>query len=71
QQDHEQELTEARARLASHQSEAERKRHLSELRDRLVREWESVTFEVLQATIREVVDRVEVDGTDCRVFLRP
>jgi hypothetical protein len=71
QQEQEQELAAARVRLASHQSEAERKRHLSDLRDRLVREWDSVPFDALQAAIREVVDRVEVDGTECRVFLRP
>jgi DNA invertase Pin-like site-specific DNA recombinase len=71
QQEQEQELAAARVRLASHQSEGERKRHLSDLRDRLVREWDSVPFDALQAAIREVVDRVEVDGTECRVFLRP
>ncbi len=71
QQDLELELAASRARLASHQSDADRKRHLGELRTRLVREWDAIGFEGLQSAIREVVDRIEVDGSDCRMFLRP
>ena len=65
------ELSAARARLAAQQSEAERQRHLAEMRDRLARDWDSLEFAALQASVREVVDRVEVDAEDCRVFLRP
>lgn len=71
QHDLEGELSAARARLAAQQSEAERQRHLADLRDRLARDWDSLDFEGLQASVREVVDRVEVDAEDCRVFLRP
>jgi hypothetical protein len=69
-QDLEQELTSARERLHAQQSEAERRKHLEELRDRLAREWESLPFDALQSSLRDVVDRVEVDGDDTRVYLR-
>ncbi len=65
------ELAEARARLSAQQSEAERRRHLEEQRERLVRDWESLDVPALQAGLREVVDRIEVDGADFRLFLRP
>ena len=66
----ESELTEARARLAAQQSEADRRRHVEEARDRLIREWEALSFEDLQSTLRTVIDRVEVDGGEARLFLR-
>ena len=69
-QDLEAELSGARDRLHAQQSEAERRRHLEELRDRVLREWEQLSFEDLQAALREVVDRIEVEGEDLRVFLR-
>ena len=65
------ELTAARARLAAQQSEAERRRHLEETRLKLVRDWEALEFPALQAALREVVDRVEIDGDDAKLFLRP
>lgn len=69
-QDLQAELAAARERLHAQQTEAERGRHLDALRERAVREWEDLPFEGLQAILREVVDRVEVDGADLRVFLR-
>ncbi len=65
-----QELAETKARLAAHQTESERHRHIEELRLRLAREWESLEFEPLQAGLREVIDRIEVDGDEARLFLR-
>jgi site-specific DNA recombinase len=69
-QDLEAELASARERLHAQQSEAERRRHLEELRLRVVRDWEQLSLADLQAALREVVDRIEVDGGDLRVFLR-
>lgn len=67
----EQELVDARARVSAQQTEAERRRHLDEMRERLIEQWETFDFAGLQAALREVVDRVEVDGAECRVLLRP
>ena len=67
----EEELHGARARVAAQQSEAERRRHLDDVRERLISEWDAFPFAELQSAIREIIDRVEVDGTECRVFLRP
>ncbi len=70
QQELEDELAGNRARLAAHQTEAERQRHLEELRTRLVRDWETLEFDALQPALREVVDRIEVDGEEAALFLR-
>jgi len=59
-----------RARLAAQQSVAEHRQRVEDLRTRVVREWESLTFPELQAALRELVDRVEVDDAEIRVFLR-
>lgn len=64
------ELTVARERLQAQQSEAERRRHLQDVQKRLVREWEGMEFDELQSSLRELVDRAEVDGTDLKLFLR-
>jgi site-specific DNA recombinase len=64
------ELAAARERLRAQQTEAERRRHLDALRARVLAEWDQVPFEELQAALRELVDRVEVDGEELRVFLR-
>ena len=64
------ELASARQRVASAESEAERRRGVQEQRERLANDWEAMTFEELQAALREVVDRVEVDGDESRLFLR-
>lgn len=67
----EQQLSDARARLAAHQTEEERRRHIQEARDRLVKDWEALSFADLQSAIRQVVDRIEVDGAECRLYVRP
>ncbi len=64
------ELAEARTRMAASESEAERRRHISEQRQRLIDDWEALPFAALQRALREVVDRLEVDGPECRLFQR-
>ncbi len=64
------ELAAARARLLAQQSEAEQRAYLKALRDRIAAEWDALEFGQLQTGLRELVDRVEVDGPDVRVFLR-
>ena len=71
QEDLDAELTNARSRLAAHQTEEERRRHIEEARDRLVKDWEGLPFADLQAALRQVVDRLEVDGPEARLYLRP
>ncbi|MEX2081107.1 MAG: recombinase family protein, partial [Dehalococcoidia bacterium] len=70
-QDLEAELVAARSRAQAQQSEAERRKHQDEQRTKLQRQWDQLDFDALQSTLREVVDRVEVDASDVRVFLRP
>lgn len=70
QQDMEAELAAARLRLSAQQSEAEHERHLQELRERLVKEWDTLDFLQLQAYLRELVDRMEVDADESKVYLR-
>jgi hypothetical protein len=36
-----------------------------------VKDWESLSFEDLQSALRQVVDRLEVDGREARLYLRP
>ncbi len=64
------ELSGAKERLHAQQSEAERRKHLEALRDRLVQDWEGIAFETLQSGLRDVIDRIEVDGEELRVYLR-
>jgi len=33
--------------------------------------WDTLAFEELRERLREVVDRIEVDGAEMRLFLRP
>lgn len=61
----------AKARLRAHETEAERSRYLDELRKRLIANWENMEFNELQNALRDVIDRLEVDGAECRLFLRP
>jgi DNA invertase Pin-like site-specific DNA recombinase len=68
--DLEAELAAARDRLKAQQSEAERQKHLESLREKLVRDWAELPFEALQSALRDIVDRIEVDEDDVRVFLR-
>jgi DNA invertase Pin-like site-specific DNA recombinase len=71
QQDLESQLLETRSRLAAQRTEQERREHLDSLRERLASEWETLSFEELQAGLRELVDRIEVDGPEMKLFLRP
>jgi site-specific DNA recombinase len=64
------ELESARDRVAMAETEAERRRRLQEERERVLGEWESIPFGELQTALRELIDRVEVDGPECRLFLR-
>jgi DNA invertase Pin-like site-specific DNA recombinase len=64
------ELSAARARLQAQQSESEQRRYLAELRERVAGTWESFEFSELQNALRELLDRVEVDGPEVRVFTR-
>lgn len=64
------ELQQARERLAAQQSVAEQRRHLDELRERIVENWDSLEFAELQVGLRELLDRIEVDGDETRVYLR-
>ena len=65
------EAEEARARLALQASEAARREHLETARRRLLADWDALNDDERQSLLREVVDRVDVDGEDVRVFLRP
>ena len=67
----EDEMAAARLRLAVHQSEAERRKHLDEVRASLIRDWDELDFAARQAALREIVDRIEVDDAQARLFLRP
>ena len=62
-------LAAARERLAAHESEEERRRHLDALRRTVARDWEAMDFATLQSALRELVDRLEVDGDETRLFL--
>lgn len=64
------ELRKVRDRLAAQRDEAERRRRIEELRQRLATQWDRTPFEELQSGLRELIDRVEVDGDQVRVFLR-
>lgn len=64
------ELGVARDHLHAQQSEVDRRRHLLEVQKRLVREWEGLEFDALQRSLRELVDRLEVDGDEFKLFLR-
>ncbi len=64
------ELAATRDRLHAQQTESERRKHLEGLREKLIRDWEELPFEQLQLMLREVVDRIEVDGEELRVYLR-
>jgi site-specific DNA recombinase len=70
QQANEAELASIRDRLQAHQSEADRRAHLQSLRDKLVREWDKLGFDELQMFLRELIDRIEVDGPELRLFVR-
>ena len=60
----------ARARLAAEVSEAEREEQAQATRKRLLTRWEDLGLEERQSLLREVVDRVEVDGDEARLLRR-
>jgi site-specific DNA recombinase len=62
---------ERKQRLDAQASEEERQQHLTETRERVVRSWDKLEFPELQQKLRELVDRIEVDGDEIRLFLRP
>jgi len=64
------ELDAAKARLAAQNTAAEREQHLTTLRDRLTAEWADLPFDELQAGLREIIDRIDVDGPGLRITLR-
>lgn len=64
------ELAAARDRLAAQQTADEREGRLAELRPRLASEWDDLPFDELQAGLREVIDRIDVDGPNVRITLR-
>jgi site-specific DNA recombinase len=63
-------MSAAKTRLVAQQSEAERHRHLQELREQIARDWDTLEFPQLQLGLRELVDRIEVDADDLKVYLR-
>jgi hypothetical protein len=65
------ELSATVERIEAQEGEGERQRHLEALRTEVVEGWASTPFEQLRNQLREVVDRVEVDGEEMRLFLRP
>ncbi|MCY3882787.1 MAG: recombinase family protein [Chloroflexi bacterium] len=66
----EREAHEARARLAAERSEAEREEQAEATTKRLLARWEGFSLEERQSLLREVVDRIEVDGEEARLLRR-
>lgn len=62
---------ERKDRLDAQASEEERQQSLADTRARIARSWDKLEFAELQQKLREVVDRIEVDGDEIRLFLRP
>ena len=60
----------ARARLAAEVSEAEREEQAEATRKRLLTRWDDLALDERQALLREVVDRIEVDGDEARLLRR-
>lgn len=61
---------EARARLDAERSEAEREERAEATRTRLLTRWDGLALDERQALLRELVDRIEVDGEDARLLRR-
>ena len=66
----ERDVQDARARLAAERSEAEREEEAAATCKQLLASWEAFTLEKRQSLLREVVDRIEVDGEDARLLRR-
>ena len=60
----------ARAQLAAERTEAEREEQAEATRKRLLSRWENLALDERQALLREVVDRIEVDGDEARLLRR-
>ena len=39
-------------------------------RARIADEWETLEFDALQSALREIIDRIDVDGPNLRITLR-
>ncbi len=59
-----------RAKLDAQHSEAEREKHAEAARKRLRAHWDELELGERQALLREIVDRIEVDGDDARLLRR-
>ncbi len=66
----EREAQEARDRLAAERSEAEREERAESTRKRLLARWDDLAFEERQSLLRELVDRIDVDGEEARLLRR-
>ena len=62
---------ERKNRLEAQASEGERQQHLTDTRERIARTWDKIEFAELQQKLREVVEKIEVDGEEIQLFLRP
>ena len=71
QMDLEAELGGLRERIEAQRGEGERRRHMEAMKESLRSTWDALPFDELRDRLREVVDRIEVDGEDMRLFLRP
>jgi DNA invertase Pin-like site-specific DNA recombinase len=61
---------EARGRLAAERSEAEREEQAEATTKRLLTHWDRLSLDERQSLLREVVDRIEVDGEEARLLRR-
>lgn len=66
----EREAHEARSRLQAERSEAEREEQAERTTKRLLSRWDALSLDERQALLREVVDRIEVDGEEARLLRR-
>ncbi|MCY3646468.1 MAG: recombinase family protein [Chloroflexi bacterium] len=66
----EREVDEAKARLAAERSEAEREEQAEATCKRLLTRWDDFNLEERQGLLREVIDRIEVDGDEARLLRR-
>ena len=60
----------ARERLEAQRCEREREARAEAARERLLARWDGLAVEERRALLREVVDRIEVDGDETRVLRR-
>jgi DNA invertase Pin-like site-specific DNA recombinase len=71
QMDLEAELAGTRERIEAQRGEGQRRLRMEAMKESLRSAWETLAFEELRERLREVVDRIEVDGDEMRLFLRP